>query len=53
MSPSEIFEVEGEAGEAIALFDRMSDDEVVAARSWLVTAHGYRSALERLGDKRG
>jgi len=42
-----------EAGEAIALFDRMSDDEVVAARSWLVTAHGYRSALERLGDKRG
>ena len=23
------------------------------ARSWLVTAQGYRSALERLGDKRG
>jgi len=42
-----------EAGEAIALFDRMSDDDVRSARSWLVTPSGYRSALERLGDKRG
>ncbi len=42
-----------EAGEAIALFDRMSEDEVRNARSWLVTAEGYRNALERLGDKRG
>ena len=42
-----------EAGEAIALFDRMSDDEVRTARSWLVTSQGYRASLERLGDKRG
>ncbi|MEA3081885.1 MAG: hypothetical protein QOD54_1553 [Sphingomonadales bacterium] len=42
-----------EAGEAIALFDRMSEDDVRSARSWLVTAHGYRSALERLDGKRG
>jgi hypothetical protein len=43
----------GEAGEAIALFDRMSDDEVRAARSWLVTEPAYRAALERLGENRG
>ena len=42
-----------EAGEAIALFDRMSDDEVRTARSWLMTAQTYRFALERLGGKRG
>jgi hypothetical protein len=42
-----------EAGEAIALFDRMSEDDVRAARSWLVTAPAYRAALDRLGDKRG
>ncbi|MEP6983085.1 MAG: DUF2336 domain-containing protein [Sphingomicrobium sp.] len=42
-----------EAGEAIALFDRMSEDDVGAARSWLVTASVYRAALERLGDRRG
>jgi len=42
-----------EAGEAIALFDRMGEDEVRAARSWLVTAPNYRSALERLGERRG
>ena len=42
-----------EAGEAIALFDRMSDDDVRAARSWLVTTPAYRTALDRLGDKRG
>ena len=42
-----------EAGEAIALFDRMSDDQVRAARSWLVTAPEYRAALERLGERRG
>jgi hypothetical protein len=42
-----------EAGEAISLFDRMSEDEVRAARSWLVTEPGYRAALERLGDRRG
>jgi hypothetical protein len=43
----------GEAGEAIALFDRMSEDEVRAARSWLVTAPAYRAALEHLGERRG
>ena len=42
-----------EAGEAIAMFDRMSEDEVRAARSWLVTTPSYRAALERLGDRRG
>jgi hypothetical protein len=42
-----------DAGEAIALFDKMSDDDVRAARSWLSTAPAYRVALERLGDKRG
>jgi hypothetical protein len=42
-----------DAGEAIALFDRLSEDEVRTARSWLVTAPGYRSALERLGERRG
>jgi hypothetical protein len=42
-----------EAGEAIAFFDRMSEDEVRAAHSWLVTAPAYRGALERLGDRRG
>ena len=41
------------AGEAIALFDRMGDDEVRAARSWLITDPNYRSALERLGESRG
>jgi hypothetical protein len=42
-----------DAGEAIALFDRLSEDEVRTARSWLVTAPAYRSALERLGERRG
>ena len=40
-----------EAGEAIASFDSMSDDDVRSARSWLVTAPGYRSAIERLGEQ--
>jgi hypothetical protein len=43
----------GEAGEAIGLFDRMTEDEVRAARSWLVTEPAYRAALERLGGNRG
>ena len=42
-----------EAGEAIALFDRMTEDEVSAARSWLITAPAYRAALDRLGERRG
>jgi hypothetical protein len=42
-----------EAGEAIGLFDHMTEDEVATRRCWLVTAQGYRAALERLGDKRG
>lgn len=42
-----------EAGEAITLFDRMSEDEVRSARSWLVTAPAYRAALDRLGERRG
>lgn len=43
----------GDAGAAIALFDRMGDDEVSSARSWLATAPEYRVALERLGSRRG
>jgi hypothetical protein len=42
-----------DAGAAISAFDEMSDGEVEAARSWLVTAPGYRAALERLGQGRG
>jgi hypothetical protein len=42
-----------DAGEAIALFDRMTDAEAQGARSWLVTAPAYRAALERLGQGRG
>ena len=42
-----------EAGDAIALFDQMSEDEIRAARGWLLTAPAYRSALERLGGRRG
>lgn len=42
-----------DAGEAISLFDRMTDEQVEAARSWLLTAPAYRSGLERLGFDRG
>jgi hypothetical protein len=42
-----------EAGEAIALFDHMTDAEVDEARSSLVTEPAYRAALERLGQGRG
>ena len=42
-----------DAGAAIALFDRMSEAEVQAERSWLVTSPAYRVALERLGQGRG
>ena len=42
-----------DAGAAIGAFDRMTDLEVQAARSWLLTAPGYRTALDRLGQGRG
>jgi len=42
-----------DAGEAIDLFDRMSEQDVEAARSWLTTAPPYRVALDRLGQGRG
>src|SRR5437588_6494932 len=42
-----------DAGEAISLFDRMTDEQVRAAQSWLGTAPGYRAALSRLGQSRG
>ena len=42
-----------DAGAAIGLFDRMTAGDADAARSWLVTAPGYRAALERLGQARG
>jgi hypothetical protein len=42
-----------DAGAAIGIFDRMSDEEARAARSWLLTDPAYRAALERLGQGRG
>ena len=42
-----------DAGSAIGTFDRMSDEQVEAARSWLLTASTYRAALDRLGQGRG
>ena len=42
-----------DAGAAIGLFDRMSDEQAGAARSWLLTDRAYRAALERLGQARG
>jgi hypothetical protein len=43
----------GDAGEAIGLFDRLTDHDADAARSWLLTAPAYRLALDRLGQGRG
>jgi hypothetical protein len=42
-----------DAGAAIGLFDRMSEEQAQAARAWLTTAGAYRAALERLGQGRG
>jgi hypothetical protein len=42
-----------DSGAAIGIFDRMSDAEAQAARSWLVADAAYRVALERLGQGRG
>jgi hypothetical protein len=42
-----------DAGAAIGLFDRMTDEQAQAARSWLLTEPAYRAALERLGQGRG
>jgi len=42
-----------DAGAAIGIFDRISDDQAKAARSWLLTDPTYRAALERLGQGRG
>jgi hypothetical protein len=42
-----------DAGEAIALFDRLTDEETETVRSWLMTDAGYRAALDRLGQGRG
>ena len=36
-------------GDAIGLFDRMSEEQVSAERAWLSTAPDYRTALEALG----
>jgi hypothetical protein len=40
-------------GAAIGVFDRMSDEQVDAARNWLATSPGYRSALDGLGRVHG
>ena len=42
-----------DAGAAIGLFDQMSSAQAQDACSWLVTAPGYRAALDRLGQGRG
>jgi hypothetical protein len=42
-----------DAGQAIGLFDRMTEDQAEAARGWLVTAPAYRAALDRMGHGRG
>lgn len=42
-----------DAGAAIELFDQMTSAEAQDACSWLVTAPGYRAALDRLGQGRG
>jgi hypothetical protein len=42
-----------DVGEAIASFDSLTDTDVQAARSWLVTDPAYRTALDRLGQGRG
>jgi hypothetical protein len=42
-----------DAGAAITAFERLTDSEVQAARSWLATAPAYRASLERLGQGRG
>jgi hypothetical protein len=43
----------GDPGEAIGVFERMTDEQVSAARAWLATAPAYRSALEALGEGHG
>jgi hypothetical protein len=43
----------GDPGEAIGIFDRMTEDHVSVARAWLSTAPTYRSALEALGEGHG
>ena len=40
-------------GAAIALFDKMSADELKAAASWLAAPRQYRAALEVLGSSNG
>jgi hypothetical protein len=42
-----------DVGAAIGVFDRMSDEQAQAARSWLLTDPAYRIALDRLGQGRG
>lgn len=42
-----------DAAAAIDLFDSMSEAQVQAERSWLLTAPAYRAALDRLGQGRG
>ncbi len=42
-----------DAGDAIGHFDHLSDPEVEAARSWMMTDPAYRTALDRLGQARG
>jgi len=40
-------------GAAIGVYDRMTEDQLNAARSWLMSAPNYRAALEALGGASG
>jgi hypothetical protein len=40
-------------GAAIGVFDRMRDDEIKAAASWLMATPAYRAALEAIGSTNG
>jgi hypothetical protein len=42
-----------DVGEAIGLFDQLTNEQAQAARSWLLTDPVYRAALDRLGQGRG
>ncbi len=42
-----------DAARAIALFDRLGDDEVAEARAWLASPPDYRAAVEMLDASRG
>lgn len=42
-----------DAGRAIALYDRLNDEDVAQARAWLAATPAYRSAVATLESERG